>query len=899
MDSLPLHRGLHTIVASTASAEQNASASCAESFSSADWGTTYALACAGGVLYMCSIVSFVLVHRFRERIKAGEQNLWSPLRVKQRGLTQVAVVAALCWFLHNLLLELVPCSTSDRMFDPTAFTCYARAVWRTAAACFFASSITSKQYKAYTRYVLRERRLPTWVYVLLCCLPYLVLIALPVWREWNSRDNGRCEEDSKEQKAMFAWTSALLGGTAVLYLKLRDPFCPFPNRVSSTVETVGFAVVVAAWAFRLWADQVDFYTRCAVLAGVLAVVPNVMYWAALGAVLWHCSKGDVDFCLHFQRTYAPVSVLVEGSPVPSTPRYSVCDDGVSKRGGVTASPVPSPQHSVGYAGEFFETDKLASLIDSGDKHAVSEFLQYATIGLLDTFDRNGYTPLHRAVVTDSSDITDFLLEMGAMPNAPSRDGDTALHLAAQLGSRKMVTALSRRCDLDAVSARGETPVTAAIAASHDDTALLLLSLGARLDRPATDGPLSTPSLVPVGSEAWELAHVDNAGKARGSLKQPLILAAESGRVELVRDLLDAASRRGELRECLYRCSTHGLSPLMIAIRLGHMEAATALVGAGADVWQLNPTDKRSVLHYNAMQNTCGVPTFTKIRAWCLQADPQSPGQRPVVNRSVLADSEHGVTDRYSDSPHPGVAYTDSLPSEFAAAAVSVMPRVGRVRNQDHHAAAAALLRSPSCVLQTTPVQHPAVAPSAGTPIEQETRPGGAMTPFDSVLRDITGADVHSAAGTVDSADALPRGNDWSQPTEPQQLFSVFLSMPDVVGRSPLHYAVLRGDEALVMKLLSEGSVAKLKDLKQKTPRDYAMRRAKDRQHSPTSSQYNRIVQLFHEHSRGSAGGSSRGVRSTARAGNADSLVSFDSVLPVPSSGRVNTSILSTGLDSRR
>lgn len=64
--------------------------------------------------------------------------------------------------------------------------------------------------------------------------------------------------------------------------------------------------------------------------------------------------------------------------------------------------------------------------------------QAATIACLlaagaepNVIDRNGATPLHRAVRTRSAAAVRALLEGGALPNARHKSGSTPLHLAVQ------------------------------------------------------------------------------------------------------------------------------------------------------------------------------------------------------------------------------------------------------------------------------------------------------------------------------------------------------------------------------------------------------------------------------------------------------------------------------------
>src|SRR5262249_45233088 len=66
------------------------------------------------------------------------------------------------------------------------------------------------------------------------------------------------------------------------------------------------------------------------------------------------------------------------------------------------------------------------------------------------------------------------------PDARSRAGDTALHLAARRGDDEILRLLlSRKADLDLKGRLGLTPVQEAVRNDHDSAALLLLKHGCK------------------------------------------------------------------------------------------------------------------------------------------------------------------------------------------------------------------------------------------------------------------------------------------------------------------------------------------------------------------------------------------------------------------------------------
>lgn len=84
---------------------------------------------------------------------------------------------------------------------------------------------------------------------------------------------------------------------------------------------------------------------------------------------------------------------------------------------------------------------------------------------------DGATPLHLAVQRCKLAVVKCLLQspgMEADVNATLDNGDTALHIAAQLGSEEVASQLVQveGIDLTAVNMRGQTPLDCALEAGH-------------------------------------------------------------------------------------------------------------------------------------------------------------------------------------------------------------------------------------------------------------------------------------------------------------------------------------------------------------------------------------------------------------------------------------------------
>ncbi len=222
-----------------------------------------------------------------------------------------------------------------------------------------------------------------------------------------------------------------------------------------------------------------------------------------------------------------------------------------------------------------------------------------------------YTPLHLASRAGRAPVVETLLKAGANPRATTTTGGaTALHFAAASGSADAVAhLLDGAADVNALdAARGQTPLMFAVANNRLEAIHALLDGRAdvaiatvvedmaamqRADRAA--GQRRTQVL-----EAFRTARGPDQqtgrptpsqvqAAVRAALQEPNIPAAELE--EETVDLEEASPQALTYAELVG--DRGGLTALLYAAREGHLEAALALLDAGADIDQVSLGDHAS------------------------------------------------------------------------------------------------------------------------------------------------------------------------------------------------------------------------------------------------------------------------------------------------------------------
>ena len=240
---------------------------------------------------------------------------------------------------------------------------------------------------------------------------------------------------------------------------------------------------------------------------------------------------------------------------------------------------------------------------------LAKVLLYASANLKATTRIGGYTPLLIASKNGDAPMIDTLTQAGADSNAPTMNGTTPLMLAAAAGKPAAVKAL---IDHGAVvnareSVKGETALTFAAAFGRADVIRVLTAHGAdvKMTTNAVDlaefakeeqerlaaergqqGGQAGRGNAPAGGRGGAPLGPQIAGVNRqynytelvafwGGLA-PMHLAARQGEIESVKALMDAGADVNQ------RGAGDPVTPLLIATLNGHFDLAKYLLDKGAD-----------------------------------------------------------------------------------------------------------------------------------------------------------------------------------------------------------------------------------------------------------------------------------------------------------------------------
>jgi ankyrin repeat protein len=280
----------------------------------------------------------------------------------------------------------------------------------------------------------------------------------------------------------------------------------------------------------------------------------------------------------------------------------------------------------------FADSPVADAASRGDREAVRSLLKNAAD--VNAAQGDGMTALHWAAMKGDAELAQMLIFAGANLKATTRLGAyTPLYLAAQQGHAKVIEALvAAGADAKSANANGTTALMVAAASGEVDAVRVLVDKGADVN--AKDGvreqtPLmyaaannraavieylaSKGANLKATNKIADLANLSREGAGFGGNPQvpgggapgqggapgaagpgggpggPAGAAAAAQR----RPQLPGVDRNYQLNELIQ--AQGGLTPLLYAVRQGYSESTDALIKAGADINQVAAGDKTSPL----------------------------------------------------------------------------------------------------------------------------------------------------------------------------------------------------------------------------------------------------------------------------------------------------------------
>lgn len=206
---------------------------------------------------------------------------------------------------------------------------------------------------------------------------------------------------------------------------------------------------------------------------------------------------------------------------------------------------------------------------------IAQLLIYAGANVRATTRLGGYTPLLMGAKSGSDSIIDLLLKRSVDPNTTAVGGVTPLMMAASSGQSEAVRILlEANADVDAAEyERGQTALAYAAAFNHPKAIDLLLRHGADADK---KGALRKPAVRPSRNPQRQQRNPTAAGgNPRGGLTA-LMYASREGHTEAVIALIRGGAKLNEI-------SADHSTALLIATLNGKFDVAKVLIENGADV----------------------------------------------------------------------------------------------------------------------------------------------------------------------------------------------------------------------------------------------------------------------------------------------------------------------------
>ncbi|KAF5018694.1 hypothetical protein F66182_9308 [Fusarium sp. NRRL 66182] len=228
--------------------------------------------------------------------------------------------------------------------------------------------------------------------------------------------------------------------------------------------------------------------------------------------------------------------------------------------------------------------------------------------------RNGNTPLLAAAATGHDETVRYLVAHGADPSAAQgQSGYTPMHMAAHKDKPHVIRLLAESgAPIDVLDQMGETPLLVAAKLGNSKSVLHLLKLGADIERVGSEGMSVLSHAVKIGDinlvtallelgAGLEMAPIINP---RGSREYfvpepqttPIHVAAQHARDEI---LLQLVSYGAPIESTIFP----GRTPLQVAAAHGHVSTVRLLLRLGANTQALTTYGDTVLFEASANQTT--------------------------------------------------------------------------------------------------------------------------------------------------------------------------------------------------------------------------------------------------------------------------------------------------------
>ena len=221
---------------------------------------------------------------------------------------------------------------------------------------------------------------------------------------------------------------------------------------------------------------------------------------------------------------------------------------------------------------------------------------------------SGWNPLHAAVGAGDSNtaIVTYLADRAENVDQKTKDGKTALYMAAEKGHLEYVKVLAPKASIDQTAYKGQTPLHAATICGHLEIVKVLIRHGADVN--ITDKYDCSP--LYFAASAWR--YTDEAKRKYDDIAKELI--QEGANINLA--------------------ESHNQTPLFIAAARGFLELVKILVSKGADV-KISNLRNETPLFVAAENGHLEVLQYLWPQSPDSIKEPNSNGTTPLLEASAM------------------------------------------------------------------------------------------------------------------------------------------------------------------------------------------------------------------------------------------------------------------------